>query len=77
MAELLAFVPRLQEAPVYRRPEVRLSEDGRAVELTVFDDEAGNVEIVEFVVASSSPNFDFNRLCRSWAMWRGSPACVS
>jgi hypothetical protein len=77
MSNVVAFALRHQEVPALRRAEVRLSEDCRIVELTVLD-EMGKAEVLEYALASSSPNFDFGRLRRSWDEWRGSPpAAVS
>ena len=70
MAEVLAFAPRRQEVPALRCAELRLSEDCRIVEMTLLDD-AGNVEVLEFELVSSPPDFDFCRLRTAWNEWRG------
>ena len=76
MAEVLAFAPRRQEVPALRCAELRLSEDCRIVEMTLLD-EAGNVEVLEFVLSSSPPNFNFDRFRAAWDLWRGSSTKAS
>jgi hypothetical protein len=76
MAEVLAFAPRRQEVPALRCAELRLSEDCRIVEMTLLD-EAGNVEVLEYALASSPPDFDLDRLRTAWDEWRGSSTKAS
>ncbi len=75
MNNVLQLEPRRREAPMLRSAELRLSESGHAIELTVHDD-AGGIAILEYGLVSLPPDFDLDRLRRAWDQWRGTPPAL-
>jgi hypothetical protein len=72
---VLKLEPRRREVPTLRCAELRLSESGHAIELTVHD-EAGGIAILEYSLVSLPPDFDLDRLRRAWDTWRGTPPAL-
>jgi len=87
LAEQIASAVRmLHEAPAIQRNEVppelqhcevRISEDGCNVEMTLLD-EAGNVAaILSYGLQDKPEGFDMMRLAEAWDIWRGSSTMAS
>jgi hypothetical protein len=70
MAEVLAFAPRPQPAPVLAFCEISLNAEDCSLTLTAYDD-AGHVVTFEYALASKPDDFDLSLLVEAWARWRG------
>lgn len=73
---VVPFEPRPKLEPALTFIEVRLNEEDCSLVVTVHDD-AGNTFAMDYGLGWSPPDFDLDRLRRSWVFWRGTATAAS
>jgi hypothetical protein len=69
---------RLRQARDLQTPQLRLSEDGTSIELTLHDNTGNVVCMLEYVLREKAPeDFDLGRLCALWDILRGGSTTAS
>jgi hypothetical protein len=77
-ANVIKFAPRAAplELPL-EFVELRLSDEGCNLQMTLFDRDHNVVAVLEFALSSKPANFDLELLHAAWEHWRGSTGLAS
>ena len=76
MTNVIAFVPRQQEAPALMCVELRLGDDC-SIEMILRDDANEVVATLEYTLTAKPRDFDLDRLREAWETWRDRSSVAS